>query len=777
MSKISKLIAFLISLLIILLISFFLFLRLIQITPNEKKIVNTSNHIKNLVDISYNNIGIPQIEAANINDLYFGIGYVQAENRMWQMDLLRRMASGKLSEIFGEKYITYDKFVRFFDLSKISKTTLNNLPSDLKSILISYSQGVNSFIQDNSENLAIEFSIFNYTPQNWKPGDCLLVFNFLDFLNNSSFKDNLYDLILNERLSQQEYESIIGNSIPNISVDTNTQKNLPKKISTKYKSLKNLLDSISNFPFLFHPSYGNTFAIRKPKGQGYRSIIATDCANNLTIPSPTMSIIAKSPEIAINGIYLPGIPFAFFGKNTNLSWAINFVNSNRWQFDEIKLDKNKSNFVAEDSTLKKVVYITDTIFVKNSYPRLFYLKYVNGKGIFTEAFRDIEMNYVANSPIDLLSNRAFQSLYELNFTQKIEEIDKITSKWLLPTSNLIFSDENGNIGLLGLGSSFIDNKHKQTKNLSYTKFINPSNKFIISTNKAIDTSFKNNWITNYRSKRIASFLSNLADFELRDIKNIQLDAKSDFAKEFLNLIIPIIQDKIYLLNKQEQEVFQLLKNWDFSYTRNQKQPVVLEELIITILFKTFSDNLDNNQIYYFYDTWDFYEKFLKVINNKFSQIFDDLNTPQVENRDYIIFTSAKQTFQKLSRYIGKSIKSQYSNWGKYIKCGFSHFEHSNKLVGATFLIDTIDVNGHRTCVSSFWNNKISKISFGIVNRLIIDNQFNGLYFINCLGNSGDPTNDHFLDQLQVWKNGGYIKIQYDNRVNKTTNKRIFKPSN
>lgn len=777
MRDFSKFFAFIISFFIILIASFFLFLKLIQITPNEKELKIYSPYIKNNLNIHYDYIGFPRIHAENLNDLLYGIGYAQAENRMWQMDLLRRMAQGRLSEILGDEFITYDKFIRFFNLVEISDKIFSKIPSDLKSLLISYSHGVNTFIQENSENLAIEFSIFNYSPKKWEPSDCILIFNFLDFLNNSSFKDNLLDKIFQERLTPIEYNDLNGILQPTNSVDSNYKNRFSSLDDSKFKKLVSLIDSISHYAFLFNSSHSNSFAIRKLKNNSYQSIIASDNATELSIPSFGMTIITSSPEIKIIGHYLPGIPFSLSGRNNFLAWTLNFTNSNRWSFEEIVLDNNKSHFKDTDSTWKKVKYITDTIFVKNSYQRLFYLKFIKGYGLFTEAFSELNLNLIVHSPAIDTENNAFFNLYKLNFSQSIDEISKVNKNWYFPTANLLFGDKSGNIGVVSLGNAF-KNINKIQKPITNDKqiIINPKNNFVISTNYNIDSNYSNNWISNYRSRRIESFLANLPDFELRDIKNIQLDAKSEFSKELLSIIIPIIKDKIYLLSNDEKVILESLKNWDFSYTRNQKQPIIVEEFIKTFLYKTLIDNIDRNLINHFYEKYDFYERLIKFLNNKQSSLYDDLKTTQIENRDYIIFTSAKNTFQRLSKIFAENKISKFKNWGKYTQTGFSHFAQNNKLVNATFVIDSIEISGHRTCISSVWKNNVINKSFGTTNRIIFDNTFSGSYIINSLGNSGDPTNDHFVDQLQVWKNGGYIKIYFDSKLEKVTNKRIFKPS-
>ncbi len=779
MIKVSNLLAILFSLFIIFIAIFLLTLKLIEITPNERPIINKTNKIKSNVSIYYNTIGVPQIEASNLNDLYFAIGYAQAESRMWQMDLLRRMANGRLSEILGVDYITYDKFIRFFNLKNTAQETFKSLPNDLKSLLVSYSDGVNYFIMENSENLAIEFSILDYTPNFWKPEDCILIFNFLEFYLNSSFKDNLFDLVLKEKLSNLEYLNLKGKALNFNQSDTTifNKTSVPESKKRRYNSLYALFDSISKYNFLFNNINGNTFAIRSLSNSFYKSAIANDFATELSIPSLGMMILANSPEVSLNGIFIPGIPLCISGKNNFLAWATNFVYSSQWYFEEIKLDANQSHFVDSISMPKPIQFKIDTIYVKNSYPRLFYLKFAKGKGLFTEAFEGIDLNLIANQPMDLNKNKAFEQLYYLNFYRQVNDVKHIKNDWYSPRVNILFGDKFGNIGITSLGISFKDNNSNELLQNNSNFVLNPPNNYIISTNLPIDTATYKQFDFNFRSKRIASFLSNLPDFEIRDIKNIQLDTKSEFAKELLSIIIPIIKDKIYLLNEEEKKIFESLLKWDCSYSRNQQQPVVIEEFIKNLIFTILSDNLEKSLINHFYNSFYFYEQLIDILNNKYSVLFDDIRTNEIENRDYIVFVCAKQTFQKLSKFLGKSKNSKFYNWGNYNKGGFAHFYYNNRIINSTFSIDSIEMNGHPTCINISKNIFSSNFSFGIINRTIFDSQYLGLYCINSLGNSGDPTNDHFLDQFQVWKNGGYLKISFEPKTRFSSNRRLFLPKN
>ena len=111
---------------------------------------------------------IPYIEARNDADLYFIQGYVTAGDRLWQMDLLRRVARGETAEIFGKAALEEDKRWRKFGFSKVAEDSLTYLSPDLRSALQSYAAGVNAYIATlDQKSLPVEFRILQYKPREW----------------------------------------------------------------------------------------------------------------------------------------------------------------------------------------------------------------------------------------------------------------------------------------------------------------------------------------------------------------------------------------------------------------------------------------------------------------------------------------------------------------------------------------------------------------------------------------------------------------------------------
>src|SRR3984885_1918132 len=136
--------------------------------------------------------GVPRIEAASLEDLFFAQGYVTAQDRLWQMDVMRRFGGGELSEILGEDLLKVDREQRVLGLRAAATKALETASRRDRSFFEAYARGVNAYISSRVHNLPIEFRILGYAPTQWKPEDSLVIANeMVKDLNYHYFYDAL----------------------------------------------------------------------------------------------------------------------------------------------------------------------------------------------------------------------------------------------------------------------------------------------------------------------------------------------------------------------------------------------------------------------------------------------------------------------------------------------------------------------------------------------------------------------------------------------------------
>ncbi len=149
--------------------------------------------INSQVKIYSDDYGVPHVIASNDEDMYFALGYMHAQDRLWQMDLTRRVAEGKLSEIFGSSTIKFDKLFKTIGINRFAYKWYQNISPESKKILIAYSNGVNSFIEKHYNKMPIEFDLLNYKPMPWQPEHSLMVTRMMGWdLNLAWYSDYIF---------------------------------------------------------------------------------------------------------------------------------------------------------------------------------------------------------------------------------------------------------------------------------------------------------------------------------------------------------------------------------------------------------------------------------------------------------------------------------------------------------------------------------------------------------------------------------------------------------
>ena len=144
------------------------------------------------VIVTRDSLGVPNISAENLHDLFFAQGFVTAQDRLWQMDMTRRYASGDLAVILGPEYIKTDEEQRILGLRQVAEKTVANMPADERARMQAYADGVNAYIARHQKTLPLEFRLMTYFPYDWTVEDSVMVgLSMTEFLNHYEYKKEL----------------------------------------------------------------------------------------------------------------------------------------------------------------------------------------------------------------------------------------------------------------------------------------------------------------------------------------------------------------------------------------------------------------------------------------------------------------------------------------------------------------------------------------------------------------------------------------------------------
>ena len=152
--------------------------------------------------------GIPHVESESERDAYFGLGFVHAQDRLWQMELGRRAGAGRLSEIFGKRTINADRYLRGLGFYQAAKESLNHFDDESLALIDSYTDGINTYLTQHTGALPIEFIIFGHKPEKWSPADSIVSAKMMSQKLGGNARDELLRQLLSQKLTPTQISNL-----------------------------------------------------------------------------------------------------------------------------------------------------------------------------------------------------------------------------------------------------------------------------------------------------------------------------------------------------------------------------------------------------------------------------------------------------------------------------------------------------------------------------------------------------------------------------------------
>jgi len=286
--------------------------------------------------------GVPSIHAANLDDLLFAQGYVTAQDRMWQMDALRRHAAGELAEVLGPGMVQHDRYQRYLQLRTAAESAVATMPAEQRNQLAAYARGVNAYLAANGDHLPVEFSLLHYKPKPWTEQDCVLVLltmwqalsmQFPEKMDREALSAHLPPALLNDLYVVGSWRDRPPTQMP---VDLVAPKDTVEQIP---------LDSTQSSLHLATPddllhaqneleghrcaecrAGSNNWAISAEHSASGYPLVSNDMHLGLSMPDIWYEAAlhvghGSSALLDVTGFTLPGVPFVVAGRNAHVAWS------------------------------------------------------------------------------------------------------------------------------------------------------------------------------------------------------------------------------------------------------------------------------------------------------------------------------------------------------------------------------------------------------------------------------------------------------------------------
>ncbi len=769
-----------------------------KIINSYNPIVNGKEEISGLSDdaeIYRDSLGVPYIFADNLGDAFFTLGYVHAQERMFQMDISRRAGQGRLSEVLGEETVAFDKMFRTIGIHKFAEENYGKLSPETKLALNSYADGVNAYIEKSAGKISAEFDILDYTPEKWEPVHSLIIARMLAWeLNISWWSDITYAHLL-KKVGAKKTTRIIPDDGKRMPAVVSQLKDSPKKLSDFLETAK----AFRKFTGIEGSQIGsNNWAVSSKRSSSGRAIIANDPHLPLGIPGKWFFADIHTEGYNVSGFTIPGVPGVIIGKNNKIAWTITNVMADDADFYSETLDSTKSRYLL-DGEWKKLSKRKELIKIKNKgeaeltvysthrgpvisgihpYKKIFPLS--------EQAGTTISMRWTALDFSDEI-----KAIINLNKAGNRSEVENALAGFAVPGQNFVWADISGNIGYVCAAKIPVRKElsgiyiYDGTKAFSdWTGFVpysempksyNPAENFLASANNRISENFpyhiSNIWEPPSRINRIKSLLASKGKHGVSDFIKYQNDIYSDHAAEICGYLFNAF-DSVRTKTKKEQEVLYHLKKWDYTMDKGLQAPAVFSVFFGHLLKNTYQDEMGKNLFREFSFMASIpIRSMSRLLAEKDTVWFDDIRTPAKETRNEILRKSFSDAVLFLEKEYGKEIA--FWQWGNLHTITLKHlfsgkFSSADKIINSK--IKAISGSGTTIMNTEYLFTEPYETRIGQSMRFIYDfSAPDQVIFILPAGQSGHITSDNYTDMYEKWIEGGYVKI--------STNPEIIRKAN
>ena len=718
--------------------------------------------------------GMPHIYATNEHDLYFTVGYVMAQERLWQMDLIRRATTGSLSEIFGRDYVQTDLFLRSLDMTNKSRKVLDIADPEILKCLQDYADGVNKYIDDAGRKLPPEFRILRYKPDKWRLEDMVNIIGYMGWdlasenLNSDLFNYELVKKFGVEKANQliPDWKAVTSFVFPDFTLDENTLKKALETISSLEK-----LEAVGITTF----SGSNNWAVSGRKSETGKPLLSNDMHLDFGSPGIWIQMHQVIPgKLNVTGVVVPGQPFVIAGHNEKIAWGLTNLMVDDIDLFAEKINPADTNQYLFNGEWKNMLVRDEVIKIKGGDESIQKLKFTH-RGPVISGFEGVDDTVLTMRWAGYDMSDEMRSVYLLNRATNWEDFRSAISTFRSISQNFVYADVDGNIGLntgggialrKGNGTIIRDGESDEYDWKGYVPFeqlpssFNPDTGSVSSANnKTVNDDYpyfiSASFALPYRINRIRQMLSEKYLFRIEDFKSMINDQHSDYAALLTPFILRITEKNIEF-SPEEEYAYNSLKNWDYDMDKDKVAPTVFEFFRLSFPENLLSDELGDLYRNINVSFRDYY--IYRILAMGPDEWVDDINTPEKETLDDVILNSFRDCLVQLISVCSPDTTKW--KWGDIHKLTLEHPLGTVKFLDRIFKFNSKEyrVGGSDHTVSPYSYGTGFKVNHGASERHIFNTaNWDESLTVIPTGISGIPSSEFYLSQTDAYINGKFYK--------------------
>ena len=745
------------------------------------------------VTVHFDENGVPHINAETQKDAYTALGYVHAQDRLWQMELIRRIAPGRLSEIFGDKLVETDVFFAGLGLVEDANESITKIDinSEAYKLTIAYLDGVNQFVEEGAT--PIEYNLIGLEKTKFTVNDVYNVFGYMSFSFAIAQKTDPLLQEIKEKLGDN-YLAELEIPIYSNTALLKSEKNPIVKASFA-KAMTAMYEQLPISPFIG----SNSWVIAADKTKNGKVIFANDPHIGFSQPSVWYQSHIKTPDYEMYGYSLALTPFPLLGHNRDYAYGLTMFENDDVDFYIEKNNPENLNEYETPTGFSTYKTVQKTIKIKGAPDTTFTVKISRHGPIMNNLLKQIDdqrpiaMQWIYKKT----DNQILDVGYQISHATSLHDFKEGAKLLHAPGLNMMYGDAKDNIAWIASGKLYkyrdsintklyLDGASGKDEILSYVDFednpqsINPASNYVYSSNNQPDTIagvlYPGYYLPEDRGQRIEQLLEVKNDWTQEDVQQMIFDVTSPVVPQVIANLVASIKTENF--TKNEQEALQNLKDWNGEYKKEDTAPTIYNRFLYEFLEGTFKDELGES--FPMFMQTPLMKKMIAVQAKKAVSVwFDDVTTEPKETKSDIVQRSFINAISFLENQLGDTV-SLWS-WSKVISVEHGHaLAAGGETLRKIFNVGPFSMDGGNEVINNqlFTLNEtgIYKVKAGPSTRRVIDfSNIENSVSILPTGQSGNIFSKHYKDQAQKYVNGEFVKTMLNkDEIERSKNLLIFK---
>lgn len=737
--------------------------------------------------------GVSHIYASNEHDLYFMTGYITAQERLWQMDMVRHATQGRLSELFKRDMFETDIFLRALGMQEKSRMVLEKEDPEILATLQAYADGVNAWITGCGKKLPPEFRVLGYEPEPWTMVDITNIIGFIGWdLASSNLSNEISNYKLGMKLGAEKAAELIADwnlvdevVFPDFRLDDKLTDKALKAVSSMEKLEELGIVTLSG---------SNNWAVSGSRSETGKPILSNDMHLGFNVPGFWLQVHQVIPgKLNVTGVLFPGEPFIIAGHNDRIAWGMTNLGVDDIDLFVETVDSTGNNYLYNGEWLP-FRDVEHTLKMTDDSSQTRVLRYTH-HGPVISGMQNIDDVVLSMCWSGYDYSDEIKAVYLLNRAGNWDEFRTALSHFKSISQNFAYADVDGNIGLntgggvpvrkgTGLLPRRGDTDEYEWK--GYVPFellpssFNPEEGFISSANqRTVDSSYpffiSGEFSMPYRIMRIREMAGEKQVLGIEDFKRMITDNHSAYAK----MLTPVILKGAEALSdpgETERKAIEELRGWNYAMDASLVAPTLFEFIRMEMAYQLLGDELDELYGAALGRQHDFY--LYSLMKEGPDGWVDNVNTPEEESLETIIARSISAALDTLTaRYGGYGEQWQ---WGRIHTITLEHPMGGVKILDRVLKLnsDTYGVGGSYHTVEPYAFRDNFKAHHGASERHIFNTaDWDESLTVIPTGTSGIPGSPFYLSQTETYINNGFYSEPFSDAAVEAAKKyeMIFRP--